>query len=204
MHHIVYKTTNIKNGKIYIGIHSTSNLDDSYLGSGSLLKNAISYYGKDCFVRETIYVGESRKEISDYEARIVTEDFCNRRDTYNVKTGGEESYKHSDKTKEKIRQYNLGKTLSSDHKEKIKNTLTGRTLSDETKLKMSNTHKGKKMSNEHRQKFHASRPEKHSDETKNQISQSLKNKPDLTCPHCRKTGKYQGMKRWHFNNCKDK
>lgn len=33
--------------------------------------------------------------------------------------------------------------------------------------------------------------------------ESLKGK-FLTCPHCGKTGGYQGLKRWHFDNCKDK
>lgn len=30
--HIIYKTTNLINGKIYVGLHSTDNVDDGYLG----------------------------------------------------------------------------------------------------------------------------------------------------------------------------
>lgn len=33
-YHIIHKTTNLINGKIYVGMHSTDNLNDGYLGMG--------------------------------------------------------------------------------------------------------------------------------------------------------------------------
>ena len=87
-YHIIYKTTNIVNNKIYIGLHSTDNIEDGYIGSGDILKKAIKKYGKDKFHREVLYVFHNRKESRIKEAEIVDEDFCKRLDTYNIALGG--------------------------------------------------------------------------------------------------------------------
>lgn len=87
-YHIVYKTTNTVNNKIYVGLHSTNNLEDGYLGSGLVLKDAITKYGRDKFKREILYVFNSREEAMAMEAAIVDEEFISRKDTYNLHLGG--------------------------------------------------------------------------------------------------------------------
>ena len=88
-HYLVYKTTNLVNGKIYIGKHETDNLDDGYIGSGNLLKRAIEKYGHENFKREILFECSSKEEMDAKEAELVNEDFLKRKDVYNIKLGGE-------------------------------------------------------------------------------------------------------------------
>ena len=46
-YHFIYKTTNLLTGRYYIGMHSTDNLEDGYLGSGKRLRHSVNKYGKD-------------------------------------------------------------------------------------------------------------------------------------------------------------
>jgi len=50
----LYITTNLINGKQYVGDHSTNKIYDTYLGSGSGILNAIKKYGKENFKREIL------------------------------------------------------------------------------------------------------------------------------------------------------
>lgn len=97
-HYLVYKTTNLVNGKIYIGKHETDNLDDGYLGSGKLLKRAIEKYGEENFQREILFECSSKAEMDAREAELVNEDFLKRDDVYNLKQGGEGGFDYINST----------------------------------------------------------------------------------------------------------
>lgn len=88
MYHFIYKTTNLINGKIYIGAHSTNNINDSYLGSSAILNRAIKKYGRENFQREIIHFCETSEELYQLEREIVNEEFIVRDDVYNVTLGG--------------------------------------------------------------------------------------------------------------------
>lgn len=88
MFYIIYQTTNLINGKIYIGKHQTFNLDDNYLGSGKLLKKAISKYGVENFKREILYCFDNAEEMNAKEREIVTKEFTLLESNYNLCTGG--------------------------------------------------------------------------------------------------------------------
>lgn len=89
MYYVIYKITNIVNGKIYVGCHKTENLEDRYLGSGKHLKRAVKKYGKENFKKEILFVCEDAEEMYDVESMVVDESFINRTDTYNLIPGGD-------------------------------------------------------------------------------------------------------------------
>jgi len=85
MFYTIYKTTNLVNGKFYIGKHKTKDLDDGYMGSGKILKHAISKYGLDNFHKEILHICESEKQMNALEKILVVPDI---EMNYNLCDGG--------------------------------------------------------------------------------------------------------------------
>ncbi len=105
MKYIVYKTTCLINGKIYIGYHQTKNPDifDGYLGCGlykqhsEYIKNpktafhyAVKKYGVQNFKRETLFIFDTSKEALQKESELVTISFVRDSNNYNCALGGEQ------------------------------------------------------------------------------------------------------------------
>lgn len=93
-HYLVYKITNLVNGKTYIGKHETYNIDDGYMGSGELLNLAKKKYGLENFKREILFDFDSREEMNKKEIELVNEQFVRRADTYNATLGGNGGFYH--------------------------------------------------------------------------------------------------------------
>jgi hypothetical protein len=83
MHYTIYKTTNLLDGKFYIGKHQTKNIDDGYLGSGKLLDRAIKKHGRENFKKEILEVLETEEEMNATEKRLVV--ICDQ--SYNLSSG---------------------------------------------------------------------------------------------------------------------
>lgn len=142
MHYTVYKTTNNLNGKVYIGKHQTTDINDTYLGSGKYLKKAIAKYGKNNFTKEILFIFSSEEEMNKKEAELVTEEFISQDNNYNGGIGGEggphfKGRNHSEDTKQKISQKRQGRIFSVETKSKISSSNRTRKITDESKLKMS-------------------------------------------------------------------
>lgn len=87
-YHLVYQITHIDSQMMYIGCHSTDNIDDGYMGSGFRLRKAIQKYGKERFRRDVLFVYDTPAAMFSKEKELVNEDFIARVDTYNIVIGG--------------------------------------------------------------------------------------------------------------------
>lgn len=84
----VYKITNDFNNMEYVGFHSTTNLDDGYMGSGKRIIEAIKTHGVEHFKKEIIKTFTTKAAAEKLESDIVNIDYVRRLDTYNISIGG--------------------------------------------------------------------------------------------------------------------
>ena len=101
-YHFIYKTTNLLNGKYYIGMHSTNNLNDGYLGSGKRLKYSVNKHGKENFRREILEFVNSREELILREQEIVSLDEIAKKECMNLKKGGDGGFNFTLKERQEI------------------------------------------------------------------------------------------------------
>jgi group I intron endonuclease len=84
---IIYKTTNLVNGKIYIGQDKNNNL--AYLGSGKILHLAFTKYGIENFIKEIIEECKSKEQLNERERYWINfYESTNRNVGYNIALGG--------------------------------------------------------------------------------------------------------------------
>ncbi len=79
---IIYKTTNLNNGKFYIGKDKYNN--PKYFGSGIILRQAIRKYGKDNFKKTILQKCNSLKQLDKQEIFWIKK----LQPKYNLASGG--------------------------------------------------------------------------------------------------------------------
>jgi hypothetical protein len=124
---------------MYIGKHSTYNLEDGYLGSGKTLIKAIHKYGKQNFKRQILHYCLDETHAYEMESFIVDELFINRIDTYNISVGGIG-------TRTGSKNFMYGKTHSDEIKQKLSILARNMIRTSESNTKRSNKLKGRKLS----------------------------------------------------------
>ena len=88
MFYYLYQITNLVNNKIYVGVHKTVNIDDSYMGSGKVVKRAIEKHGIDNFKKDILETFDNSESMYAREKELVNETFLKREDIYNLRRGG--------------------------------------------------------------------------------------------------------------------
>jgi hypothetical protein len=88
MYYTIYKITHRLSGKIYIGSHKTNIIDDGYMGSGKIIVSAIKKYEIENFRKDILVFYDTYDFVLQKETEIVTEEFLQRPDVYNLRKGG--------------------------------------------------------------------------------------------------------------------
>jgi hypothetical protein len=167
-YHFIYKTTNVLSGKYYLGMHSTDNLNDGYMGSGKRLRYSINKYGKDNHKVEILEFVESREDLKIREEEIVNLNEIAKVECMNLVVGGQGGFISLSAC---TKGGNIACTVS--HKitwgrDREKNL---KRISEEAKNRAKDpTHKAKLLHNL------SLRPKQHSEETKKKMSDSSKGK----------------------------
>lgn len=203
----IYKITNLKNNKVYIGQTIESNPFNrikDHFANGTLkdpknknhkFYNAIRKYGKDNFKIEIICECYNQDDLNKAEIYFITNYYKTDKKSYNIRSGGS-SGKHSKSTKNKMRnkgleRYNITNKISKEiEKFIISNTNFGRAeltklVNDKFNIKCSITFI-QKFIQEHRKNNKSFKCKKDSNgkkilskAQKNEISKTLKNRNEL-------------------------
>lgn len=120
----VYLTTNLVNGKRYIG-QTTRKESFTYFGSGKAIRKAIVKYGKENFTREILAYSFTKADLDFVETHLIEQFGAqDKRNFYNIAEGGKTTKgftgkSHTKESREAIRNHllkthpNKGKEFSS-------------------------------------------------------------------------------------------
>ena len=112
----IYITTNMVNGKKYIGQRVFHRRGwQSYLGSGIAFRRAIDKYGKDNFHRDIVAIAYSKEELDKLEIEFIElHNAVESNNYYNIKTGGACGNPYAGKTEEEMLE--IGEKISNSQK----------------------------------------------------------------------------------------
>lgn len=88
MYGYIYETTDLMNGKTYIGLHRKPKFDKNYHGSGTRLLERIKKYGVKDLVTIMIDSAETEEELNSLEVYYIAERRKNGKCEYNIAPGG--------------------------------------------------------------------------------------------------------------------
>lgn len=215
----VYKISNSLNDKVYIGITSYSieqrykwHVRDCKTGVEKKLYKAMIKHGIDNFKIELLESADDA--IIDKREEFYIEHYNSFNNGYNASPVSHGIRRHTKEDKKRMSEKAKGRKQSKDTLEKksiaMKNFWKDNEELKKQYVQYAQTNFGnreytqtKEFRENARQRMLGST---RSEETKQKISEANRGKlqPHHVCPHCKKEGKSNAMKRWHFDNCKEK
>lgn len=178
----IYKHT-APNGKCYIGLTKHGNNPNVRWQNGNKYQEcphfyaAIQKFGWDAFSHEIIEEGLSKREASCRERYWISYYNANApQNGYNLTTGGELGWEHSEETKEKIRQQHVGMKTSDETKEKLRMLALARPpMSAEQRAKISAANLGHTVSESEKQRRRQKRLTYHaSEKTREKLAEAAR------------------------------
>ncbi len=145
--HFIYRTTHIPTGQFYVGMHSTNNMDDGYIGSGTWIQRSMKKYGRDQFHREIIEMCESRLVLWKRETEIVSSGLLADPLCMNLVRGGQGVHNLGKPSAFKGQAWGRSRSnvpLTPEHKSAVSRALMGHFISDETREKIRQKLTGRK------------------------------------------------------------
>jgi len=160
--HYIYKTTCNVTRRWYVGMHSTCNLDDGYMGSGLRLRRSIRKYGAENHTKEILEFLPTREALVLREIEIVNKELIADNKCMNLKEGGTGGWvsqevqlkcsiaggkTKAEKMKDDEYRFNVTRNtrynaINYNKSEKRVNPFEGKKHSEETKQLMSEVKKG--------------------------------------------------------------
>jgi hypothetical protein len=164
-HHFIYKTTNNITKKYYIGMHSTHNIDDGYMGSGLKIRRSLKKYGNENHTIEILEFLPNREKLKEREKQIVNEDILKDNMCMNLQIGGGGGFLNGN------HQFKCSQSAGLKHSDRMLNDEEYRKKYSE---KLSEAGKRRHQRGELKTFKYSQNGKKHSSETKKLMSNSKK------------------------------
>lgn len=102
-YHFIYKTTCTVTGDYYVGMHSTNDLDDRYVGSGRNIRASIRDHGRENHVFEALEWCQTREELAERESQVVNQEMLADPRCLNIHQGGNTAHHEYKRSKASAR-----------------------------------------------------------------------------------------------------
>jgi len=190
--HYLYKTTCLVTDRYYIGMHSTNDLDDGYMGSGRRLRASIRKHGKENHKIEILEFFETRELLVEAEENAITPEMVGDPNCMNLMGGGTGGFISEEQ------QRNRSSAGGKSNAEKLKNDPEHfKTHSERSSKAMKKVHEMGKVP------YDNFKGKTHSDETKQKISETKKGQGKgkknsqygTMWIHCKATGEVKKIKK---------